>query len=144
MYEPAARASMARTARQLQARWGCPVAGHSPPKALPPDLTEIGEEWAETVGLVPLRLDGDPPAPAASLPRTCPFAGSYRLSEWQREVLRADRLMSRSKGGLRWRDVTGREPTARDIEGLDAIAKATAAVTESDMAIIAASQPKAP
>jgi len=50
--------------------------------------------------------------------------------------------MSRSKGGLRWQDVTGREPTARDIEGLDAIARATAAVTESDMAIIAASQPK--
>ena len=133
---------MARTARQLQTRWGCPVAGKTPPKVLPVDLGEIVTEWAETVGLVPLRLEGDPPAPPAALPKTCPFAGAYRLSEWQREVLRADRLMTRSKGGLRWADVTGREPTVRDLEGLDALAKATAAVSESDLAIIAASQPK--
>lgn len=133
----AARGSMVKAARAAQARWGCPVEGkYSPPPRLPVDLAEIAQEWAETVGLVPLRLPDDPePSTPLPLPRTCPLAGAYTPTLWQREVLRAHRLMVASKGGLAFAQILGREPTARDIEGLDALVRAQGQATESDAAI---------
>lgn len=138
-----ARASMVKAARAAQARWGCPMQSDRgdkppapPPERLPVDLAEVAQEWAETVGLVPLRLPDDPPPETPlPLPRTCPLVGAYTPTPWQRELLRAHRLMIASKGGLRFEQILGREPTARDIEGLDALVRAQGQATESDAAI---------
>lgn len=101
----------------MQARWGCSRAGGAR-KALPRDLAALADFYATTTGT--------PRRPG------CPFEQLYRSDAWTREILDTDALMERCKGGLSWREITGRSPHVWDVRGLRVLVRARADVAASD------------
>lgn len=120
-------------AATLQRRWGCPNAGHKPPEKLPPDLEDEARYHAETVGLVPLRLPGQPAPPLPATHRTCPFAA--RLTPWARQVARVMRASGDMKGAVSAEEILGRPPHVWDVAAFDAVILARGEVAESNAAI---------
>ena len=106
-------------AREMQARWGCPAAGHAPPPALPRDLAAEAAHAA--------RVTGTPPA------TTCPLACVERASPWLLEVTQAVALASDWRIPL---DTTlGRDLTAADLAALSALKAAQGGAMASDREI---------
>lgn len=108
----------------LQARWGCPRAGHRPPARLPPDLADEAEHWARVVGTAP--------------PRTCPQARGCRPCELP--ALQVYRLGRESRGSLGPADILGRDMTAFEVRALEALTAARAAAMADDERIRKAQQ----
>lgn len=119
--ERVARETLGKT---LQARWGCPRAGFKPPPRLPPDLADEAEHWARTVG--------------TSVPRTCPQARGCRACELP--VLQVYRLGRETRGAVSAVDVLGRDLTAFEVRGLEALTSARAAAAADDERIRKAQQ----
>lgn len=103
----------------MQARWGCPRAGHPPAGRLDPDLADAAEDHA--------KLSRTAPA------GTCPYAAA--LTPWARQIVSAHRLASRLKGALTVTQALGREPHVWDVRALDAALCAMDDVAESDDAV---------
>lgn len=112
------RAARAKFARTMQARWGCPRAGHAPPAKLARDLAEMAEDYAVTVGLVPRPEPGRPRAPLPKRCSTCPLAAAWTPQPWAREVLETYAAMRETKGGVDFEQLTGRAPHVWDARAL--------------------------
>lgn len=105
-----------RASKKLQARWGCPRAGLTPPAELPRDLRGAAEDHARVTGC------------AAS--GTCPWARS--LSPWAAQVLKLHRIATTTKGTVRAESILGRPPHVWDVAAVDALICADADRCASD------------
>lgn len=110
------RDARARAARRLQARWGCPRAGHAPPPELPRDLRGAAEDHARVTG--------------CAATGTCPWARD--LSPWGAQVLRLHRVATATKGAVPAASVLGRPPHVWDVAALDGLICADADRAASD------------
>lgn len=104
-------------ARELQARWGCPAAGHAPPATLPPDLAEEAAHVA--------RLTGTP------LADTCPLACLSAADPWVRELTEAVG-MGAEPFFVPLETTLGRDLTAADLAALKALNRARNDAAASD------------
>lgn len=102
----------------MQKAWGCTAAGFTPPERLSRGQSDDLDDWCRATRL--------------PRPRTCPLACTRRVSPWLVEVTRVVRVMERTKGGMTFRQLTGREPHVWDVRAVDALLEVSDAVSVSD------------
>lgn len=115
------RAAFEGDARDMQARWHCPAAGHVPGDPLDPDLRHYAEQAARLMG--------------TSNATTCPFACVMHADPWVIEITTAVGLAQPENGATPLETTLGRDLTRADVQALAVLARAKSDVWKSDQAI---------
>lgn len=115
---PDVRAAQTALGRSLQEQWGCTAVGLTPPERLSRGQAEDLDDWCRATRL--------------PRPRTCPLACTRRSSPWLVEITRVVRVLERTKGGITFRQLTGRAPHLWDVRAIDALLEVADAVSASD------------